>query len=143
MRLWQLWNIWFVGKLVKKKGALPLLFLNSLFLQLVERNNRDSCFVEHFHGKFVGISLFENDPLYARIYNHFGAYRAWLMSAIKSSSFNRNPQFCRLDYGVLFGMNRIAYFVAGTRFDTAVDSQTFAPFFAAFYTRARTVIARS
>ena len=86
----------------------------------------DACLGKQMLGEFVGIRIFVDDARDAGIYYHLGAYRAGLVRAVKRRAVHLNAEFSRLDYGVLFGMDSIAHFVARTAGNAEFVTHTFA-----------------
>lgn len=92
--------------------------------------------------KLVGIRMNVNDTLYARIDNHFRAYRTRLMSDVNSCAVNAYALFCGLNNCVLFGVNGIAQLLTSTRFNAPFVAHTYALIAAIKHTRRRAVITR-
>lgn len=92
--------------------------------------------------EFVGVSLVVDDAFYARIDDQSGADAAGLMRAVYRRAFQRQSEFRRLDYGVLFGVDGIAHFLTGAGSYPQVFAHTFTPFLAGRYALRRAVISR-
>src|SRR5690606_35773432 len=99
-------------------------------------------FLKQLQSKIVGIALFVNHPFYPAVNDKFGAYDAWLVRAIHSSLVYRYSKPCRLDNGVLLGVNGIAYLVPCAARDIALLAQAIAPLGARLNPAARAVIPR-
>lgn len=93
--------------------------------------------------KIIGIPSLVYYARYAAVDYHFGANRARLMRAVQCCAVYANAHFCRLDYGVLFGMRGITKLVPRARLYAQFATHTHAFFLAAFDPRARAVVARS
>ena len=63
------------------------------------------------------------------------------MCAVYGSAINGNAQFCRLNDGVLLGMDGIAQLRPGTRSDLELIPQALPPLAARGHTRRRTIVA--
>ena len=101
----------------------------------------DVCQAENFEREVVGVAFTENHTGYARIDDHFGAYNAGLVGAVKGSSVNADAELCGLDDGVLFGVNAVAELVLGAGGYAKLSPQTLLLVNAAWYTGGRTVVA--
>ena len=102
----------------------------------------DVCQAENFEREVVGVAFTENHTGYARIDDHFGAYNAGLVGAVKGSSVNADAELCGLDDGVLLGVNAVAELVLGAGGYAELSPQALLLVNAAWYTGGRTVVAR-
>ena len=101
----------------------------------------DARFTEELDGKVVRISLLKDDALYSAVYYHLCADRAGLVGDVDGCTVDRSPHLCGLNYGVLFGVDRVAYFMAGSGGDIEFLTQAFALVFTRLYSCGSAVIA--
>ena len=104
---------------------------------------RNVCLFKELHRKFVGVAVFKDDALYTAVDYHFGADDARLVGAVQGCFRKRNAESCRLNDGVLFGVDGVTKFVACSAWNVENATHTFLSFDATFYPCRRAVVAGS